>query len=67
MQNVATTAAARGDCERADEDEELADEAGQPRQPGRGEDEEAERHGVDRHERRRAPPIFAIVRSWVRS
>ena len=42
--------------ERPDEDEELADEARQARQPGRGEDEEPERHRVDRHQRRRGRP-----------
>src|ERR1035437_11132458 len=40
--------------ERADEDQELADEAGQPGQPGRGQDEEAEDGGPDRHRRRQA-------------
>mgnify|MGYP003297680142 CR=1 FL=1 len=35
--------------ERADEDEELADEARQPRQPARGEDEEPEGDRIERH------------------
>ena len=36
--------------------QELADEAGQARQPGRGEHEEAEDRGVDRGQRRQARP-----------
>ena len=41
----------RADQERADERQELADEAGQAGQAGRGEDEEAEDRGLDRHAR----------------
>ena len=55
------------DLERADEGQELADEAGQAGQAGRGEDEEAEDRGVDRAVGAARPPILAMVRSWVRS
>ena len=46
---IEATAITGRDAVRAHEDEELAHEAGQSRQPGRGQDEEAEDRGVDRH------------------
>ena len=56
----------RAGHERPDQDEELADEAGQARQAGGREDEEAEQRGVDR-DPGASPLNLAMVRSCVRS